>query len=66
MIKKYKTFEDARRDLWEMNPDKKYFNRVLNFYDLASGLVKCKIKRGVFKFKTIEEANLHRINLSKE
>lgn len=59
MIKKFKTFEDARRDLWEMNPSEIYFKRVKKFYRLASFLVKHKIERGVFKFKTFEDAEKH-------
>ncbi len=60
MIKKFKTFEEARRDLWVMNPDKAYYQRVAEFYELASSLVKRKIPRGVFKFRTFEEAQKHR------
>ena len=56
MIKKFKTFEDARRDLWEMHPSEEYYKRVINFYELASHLVKQKVKKRVFKFKTFEEA----------
>ena len=59
MIKKFKTFEDASRDLWEMNPSEIYFKRVRNFYGLASFLVKHKIERGIFKFKTFEDAEKH-------
>ena len=66
MIKKFKTFEDARRDLWELNPDAEYYARVRRFYELASGIVKYNAKSGVFKFKTIQEANQHRADLSKE
>lgn len=59
MIKKFKTFEAASRDLWEMNPSEIYFKRVRNFYGLASFLVKHKIERGIFKFKTFEDAEKH-------
>ncbi len=56
MIKKFRTFEDARRDLWEMNPSSDYYKKVINFYGLASDLIKCKTQKGIFKFKTFEEA----------
>lgn len=59
MIKKFKTFEEASRDLWEMNPSEIYFKRVRNSYGLASLLVKHKIERGIFKFKTFEDAEKH-------
>lgn len=60
MIKKFKTFEEARRDLWEMNPGPEYYKRVINFYGLASDIVKRKVPKGVFKYKTFEEAQKHR------
>jgi hypothetical protein len=60
MVKKFKSFEDARRDLWVMEPTDEYYKRVIEFYELASKLVKPKIQRGVFKFKTFEEAQKHR------
>jgi hypothetical protein len=61
MIKKFKTFEEARRDLWEMNPSPDYYKRVFNFYGLASDIIKRKLHKGVFKFKTFEEAQEHRM-----
>lgn len=62
MIKKFKTFEEARRDLWVMNPTPEYYKRVVNFYELASHFVKPKVQKGIFKFKTFEEAQQHRAN----
>lgn len=63
MIKKFKTFEEARRDLWEMNPDENYYKRLTKFYELASMLKKRKLPRGIFKFKTFEEAQKHKQEL---
>ncbi|MDP2302034.1 MAG: hypothetical protein Q8N03_06390 [Ignavibacteria bacterium] len=60
MIKKFKTFEEARRDLWVMNPDAEYYKRLMEFYEFASRFSKRKHLRGIFKFKTIEEAQEHR------
>jgi len=60
VIKKFKTFEEAQKDLWVMNPDDVYYKRLSGFYELASSLIKRKISRGVFKFKTFEEARKHR------
>lgn len=60
MIKKFKTFEEARRDLWVMNPDEAYYKRVFEFYELAGSLIKRKYPKGIFKFRTFEEAQKHR------
>ncbi len=60
MVKKFKTFEDARRDQWVMEPTPEYYKHVIEFYELASKLVKRKVPHGVFKFKTFEEAQKHR------
>jgi len=60
MIKKFKTFEEARRDLWVMNPDDVYYKRLSEFYELAASLIKRKIPQGIFKFKTFEDAQKHR------
>ncbi|NUN10289.1 MAG: hypothetical protein HUU54_14035 [Ignavibacteriaceae bacterium] len=60
MIKKFKTFEEARRDLWVMNPDDAYYNRVFRFYELAASLSKRKVPKGITKFRTFEEAQKHR------
>ncbi len=61
MVKKFKTFEEARRDLWEMHPSDEYYKRVISFYELASHFVKRKVQKGVFKFKTFEEAQKQRM-----
>ena len=62
MLKKFKTFEEAQRDLWEMHPSEEYYKRVINFYGLASHLVKRKVPKGVFKFKTFEDAQKQKMD----
>lgn len=57
---KYKSFEEAERALWNFNPDKKYLKQVSDLFELANRLNPIKYPRGIFKFKTIEEANRHR------
>lgn len=56
-VKKYKTFEEARRDLWILNPDDKYLQRLRNLFIASEKLSNRKISRGIKKYKTIEEAN---------
>ncbi|NUM69717.1 MAG: hypothetical protein HUU43_02630 [Ignavibacteriaceae bacterium] len=61
MIKKYKTFEEARRDLWVMEPDEAYYKRVIAFYELAATIMKPRsIEKGFFRFKTFQDAQEHR------
>lgn len=61
MIKKFKTFEEARRDLWVMKPDAEYYKRLRTLYEFAEKFNKNKKSiRGIFKFKTIQEAQEHR------
>jgi hypothetical protein len=59
-IFKYKSFEEAERALWNFNPDDAYLDRVAALFELAKGLNPIKYPPGIFKFKTIEEANRHR------
>jgi len=46
-----------------MNPDETYYQRLKEFYDFALTFNKRKLPRGVFKFKTFEEARQHRQTL---
>ena len=59
-IYKYKTFEEAERALWNFHPDEAYYKRVAELWDFADKLNPIKYPAGIFKFKTIEEANRHR------
>ncbi|MDZ7401156.1 MAG: hypothetical protein ONB37_13425 [candidate division KSB1 bacterium] len=59
-IYKYKTFEEAEQALWNFNPDEKYLQRVEELWEFANQLNPIVYPRGIFKFKTIEEANRHR------
>lgn len=60
-IKKFKTFEDAERDLWIIKPDKDYFRRVFGFLDEFFLRFIKKFPRGIYKYKTFEEAEKHRL-----
>ncbi|HOM89045.1 MAG TPA: hypothetical protein PLH80_10965 [Spirochaetota bacterium] len=57
MIYKYKTFDEAQRALWNFNPDAKYYEQVRQLFLLSSKLYPIQCRRGIFLFKTIEEAN---------
>jgi hypothetical protein len=59
-IKKFKTFEEAELALMNFNPDDKYLARVGELWEFANKLNPISYPKGIFKFKTIEEANKHR------
>ena len=59
-VQKFKTFEDAEKALWNLNPDEKYFERIAELWEFANELNPINYPPGVFKFKTLEEANKHR------
>jgi len=59
-VYKYKTFEEAERALWNFHPDEAYFKRVAELWDFADKLCPIRCPQGVFKFRSIEEANEQR------
>lgn len=59
-VYKYKTFEQAERALWNFQPDAAYYKKVAELWAFANRLRPIKYPRGIFKFRTIEEANRHR------
>jgi hypothetical protein len=59
-IYKYKTFEEADKALWNFNPDEAYFEQVAALWRFANKLSPITYPRGIFKFRTLEEANRHR------
>ena len=65
-VYKYKSFEEAQRALWNFAPDEEYYRTAGELWDMANRLVPPAFKRGIFKFRTIEEANKHRMNLEIE
>lgn len=59
-VYKYHSLEEAEKHLHELLPSDP-LERLLKLETLLESLTPPKrIKRGIFKFKTIEEANLHR------
>lgn len=56
-IKKFQKFEDARKDLWVLNPDADYMKKVRNLFALVNSLAPIKIKKGVYKFSSINSKN---------
>ena len=62
-VQKFKTFEEAEKALWNFHPDEAYYARVAELWDFANKLNPISYPQGIFKFRTIEEANKHREEL---
>ena len=56
-IEKFKTFEAARKALWCFEPDEEYYRKVSDHWILARKLYKKNYPRGVFKYRSISEAD---------
>ena len=61
-VQKFKTFEEASQALWNYKPDAEYYRQVRELYKLYCRLSKFNYPHGVFKFKTFEEAEAHKMN----
>lgn len=62
-VYKYKTFEDAQKALWNFNPDEAYYDKIAELWEFANKLSPIKYPKGIFKYKSIEDANRHRFEL---
>jgi hypothetical protein len=48
-IKKFISFEDARKELWVVNPDEKYYKHLKGLFQFWGKISKRKIERGIQK-----------------
>lgn len=55
-VNKYKTFQEARDALLVKNPDEKYYRMLAEFYVTFGKIFTKKFPHGVYKFKTIQDA----------
>jgi hypothetical protein len=55
-IKKFKTFEEASKDLWLMKTNKEYFEHLKDYFEFWSKLSTVKFKKGIVKFKNFNES----------
>jgi hypothetical protein len=62
-IQKFKSLEEAEKALWNLTPDGEYYNKVRAFYKLFSKLSKFSYPKGVYKFRNLEEAEQHKMNV---
>ena len=61
-VQKFKTLEEAERALWNFRPDAAYYKMLHSLFELAFKYSNIHCEKGVHKFKTIHEANIHRMN----
>ena len=59
-VKKYKTFQEAEEDLWNMNPDETWVKKTFRLFRVMRLGKRPSIKRGITKYRTIEEAERDR------
>lgn len=57
-IKKFTSFEDARRDQWVFSPDDDYYKQIRRLYRFAFRLVPPRSDRGIRKYRDINEATM--------
>ncbi len=56
-IYKFKSFEEAEQVLWVFHPRREYYRRVAGLYEIVFRISPPKCRRGIFKFRSIEDAN---------
>jgi hypothetical protein len=59
-VRRFRTFDEARRDLWLEPGDPKLLARIRSLWKFSARLAPCTMPRGIHKFRTIEEANQDR------
>jgi hypothetical protein len=59
-VQKFRSFEEAREALWGDPRDPEYFRRLAWLWAFSDWLAPKRFPHGVYRFKSIEEANLQR------
>ncbi len=59
-VYKYKSLDEAEKDMVNLSPDHLYFEQSEILWNTVDTLCPISCKKGVFKFKSIEEANQQR------
>jgi hypothetical protein len=56
-IQKFRSLAEAEEALYCLEPDQVYFERVAQLWGLVDRLCPRKYARGIFRYRSIEEAN---------
>ena len=59
-IQKFRSFDEAREALWGEAGDPAHLRRVAWLWAFSDRLYPMRIPRGLYRFESIEEANLQR------
>ncbi len=59
-VYKYKTFQEAKDAQIVREPDGDYYKMLSGFYETFGKIFKLKFPHGIYKFKTIEEAQIQK------
>ncbi len=59
-VYKYKSFKEANDALIVINPDENYYKMLSGFYETFGKLLNKKFPHGVYKFRTIKEAQVQK------
>jgi hypothetical protein len=65
-VYKYSSYEQAGQALWNFNPDADYFLSVHELFMLSEKLNPPLCRRGLWKFRTSEEAREQRLDTELE
>ncbi|HLC15558.1 MAG TPA: hypothetical protein VJL89_04960 [Thermodesulfovibrionia bacterium] len=55
-VQKFKSFDDAEKALWQFHPDARYFKRAFSLLRMKIFRKNLHCPQGVFKYKTLEQA----------
>lgn len=55
-VTKYKSFDEARSDLWIMQPGAEYYKKLSGIFELFQKLHKSEVENKLTRYKSIEEA----------
>ena len=61
-VNKYKSYQEARDALQVKKPDENYYKMLSGFYETFGSLFRLRFPSGVYKFKTIEDAQRQKEN----
>jgi hypothetical protein len=59
-VERFRTFEEAKEALWNFKPDATYFKQLAELWNTANRLCPISYPKGVFRYKSIDEANKQR------
>ena len=65
-IYKYRTFEEADQALWNFDPDLDFFKEINELFSMSEKLNPRNCLQGLWKFRTIKDANQQRLETELE